>query len=284
MKFLACLLTLSAQTERVIDVYRDHWSNKEISSFQGERSSFGVDTTKAKTTVPWRRCSITNGAIYKKKVGQQLHPTPIQIQCAPGFTLRTKEGEEYNRSNVVCKARRVVPEGLKCAKNPDPPVEVPKWKPGCPEPYIEDMKYNVIDKFNRNGKFGYVYELTTPVKFAKFSIAFEYPDGMTGGNFQTWNLRFYNFYKQYVLFHPKLQQVEGDNPQKHVIVLENMDFDSTPKFHLFDRIVTQHSCFTTEASGRSIADWFVPTRRFNKKEDVSKVRVDRIQGWVLPRN
>ena len=38
-----------------------------MSSFQGERSSFGVDTTKAKTTVPWRRCSIANGAIYKKK-------------------------------------------------------------------------------------------------------------------------------------------------------------------------------------------------------------------------
>ena len=52
-----------------------------------------------------------------KKVGQQLHPTPIQIQCAPGFTLRTKDGDEYNRSNIVCKARRVVPEGLKCAKS-----------------------------------------------------------------------------------------------------------------------------------------------------------------------
>ena len=51
------------------------------------------------------------------KVGQQLHPTPIQIQCAPGFTLRSKDGEEYNRSNIVCKARRVVPEGLKCAKS-----------------------------------------------------------------------------------------------------------------------------------------------------------------------
>jgi len=107
---------------------------------------------------------------------------------------------------------------------------------------------------------------------------------MIGGNFQTWNLRFYNFYKQYVLFHPKTPKVEGDNAQKHVIVLENMDFDSTPKFHLFDRIVTQHSCFSNEASGRSVTDWFVPTRRFNKKEDVSKVRVDRIQGWVLPRN
>ena len=44
---------------------------------------------------------------------------------------------------------------------------MPKWKPGCPEPYIEDMKYNVIDKFFRNGKFGYVFELTTPVKFSK---------------------------------------------------------------------------------------------------------------------
>ena len=122
------------------------------------------------------------------------------------------------------------------------------------------------------------------LKTIKFSIAFEYPEGMIGGNFQTWNLRFYNFYKQYVLFHPKNPKVEGDNAQKHVIVLENMDFDSTPKFHLFDRIVTQHSCFSNEASGRSVTDWFVPTRRFNKKEDVSKVRVDRIQGWVLPRN
>lgn len=122
------------------------------------------------------------------------------------------------------------------------------------------------------------------LKTKKFSIAFEYPEGMIGGNFQTWNLRFYNFYKQYVLFHPKTPKVDGDNAQKHVIVLENMDFDSTPKFHLFDRIVTQHSCFSNEASGRSVTDWFVPTRRFNKKEDVSKVRVDRIQGWVLPRN
>ena len=59
---------------------------------------------------------------------------------------------------------------LKNDKNfldPDPPVEVPKWKPGCPKPYIEDMNYNVIDKFYRHGKFGYVFELTTPVKFDK---------------------------------------------------------------------------------------------------------------------
>ena len=56
-------------------------------------------------------------------------------------------------------------------------MEVPKWKPGCPEPYIEDMKYNVIDKFYRNGKFGYVFELTTPVKFSK-------------AGFQAINLRF----------------------------------------------------------------------------------------------
>ena len=55
----------------------------------------------------------------------------------------------------------------KTSLDPEPPVEVPKWKPGCPEPYIEDMKYNVIDKFFRNGKFGYVFELTTPVKFSK---------------------------------------------------------------------------------------------------------------------
>ena len=67
---------------------------------------------------------------------------------------------------------------IKTSLDPEPPVEVPKWKPGCPEPYIEDMKYNVIDKFFRNGKFGYVFELTTPVKFSK-------------AGFQTVNLRIF---------------------------------------------------------------------------------------------
>ena len=99
------------------------------------------------------------------------------------------------------------------------------------------MNFNVIEHFTRNGKFGFVFEITTPQKLNEFSIALEYPLGSTGANFQTWNLEFFGFYSDFVVFHSKKFKTQGDNEQKHVIVMEGQNINDIPKFHLFDDII-----------------------------------------------
>ena len=99
------------------------------------------------------------------------------------------------------------------------------------------MNFNVIEHFTKGGKFGFVFEITTPQKVEHFSIALEYPLGSTGANFQTWNLEYFGFYYEYVVFHSKHFKPLADNQQKHVIVMEGQNIKDVPKFHLFDKII-----------------------------------------------
>lgn len=59
-----------------------------------------------------------------------------------------------------------------------------------------------------------------------YSIVHEYPDGVFGANFQTWNLNYFGFYEKFVLFHSKKPLAPGDDQNKHVIVIENMEADA----------------------------------------------------------
>ena len=99
------------------------------------------------------------------------------------------------------------------------------------------MNFNVIEHFKKSQKYGFVFEITTPLKLEKFSIALEYPLGSTGAHFQTWNLEFFGFYRDYVVLHSKKIKTENDNQQKHVIVMEGQNIQDIPKFHLFDEII-----------------------------------------------
>ena len=101
------------------------------------------------------------------------------------------------------------------------------------------MNFQVLDHFYRSSKYGFVFEITTPQKVNAFSIALEYPPGSTNSNLQTWNLEYYGFYDDYVLFHSRKEALRtpGDNHQKHVIVMDGLDTNALPKFHLFDRVI-----------------------------------------------
>ena len=179
--------------------------------------------------------------------GEIRHPTPVMVRCLPGYELRKGDQEEkYTRSNILCKAGQLhyyhgtkdyrIASDLQCVKLPPP--EGPKW-PGtaaCPNP-IDDIKYEIIDTFIKSGKYGFVYELSIPAKLNRYSIAMEYPDREPSVNIQTWTLNYFGFYSQYVVFHPKSEQVEEDDHRKFVIVLEGLKDLEKPEFHLFDKVI-----------------------------------------------
>jgi len=64
-----------------------------------------------------------------------------------------------------------------------------------------------------------------------FSVAFQYPSGSTGANLQTWNLNYFNFYPDFVLFHSQkaYKNHENDDPNKTVVLVENIDSDEIRK-------------------------------------------------------
>ena len=80
----------------------------------------GSDPTKGLggQVVIWKRCSISNGTVYKRRSGQAIHPTPVSISCAPGFTLKDRDGKRFKSKEgaIVCKARQIQPTGLKCVQ------------------------------------------------------------------------------------------------------------------------------------------------------------------------
>ena len=65
----------------------------------------------------------------------------------------------------------------------------------------------------------------------EFSIAFQYPSGSTGANLQTWNLNYFNFYPDFVLFHSQkaARNHENDDPNRTVLLVENLDSDEMRK-------------------------------------------------------
>ena len=103
----------------------DHWKNQETELGNFTRSSQGTEDGGSELDLKgsiaiWKRCSIANGTVYKRRAGQQIHPTPVQISCAPGFTLKDREGKKFKAAktgSIVCKARQIQPTGLRCIRS-----------------------------------------------------------------------------------------------------------------------------------------------------------------------
>ena len=145
-----------------------------------------------------------------------------------------------------------------------------------------------------------------------FSVAFQYPSGSTGANIQTWNLNYFNFFPDFVLFHSQKasRNHENDDPNKTVLLVENLDSDemrTSPfffskfhkyflaRFHLFEGHLNRHECFRNIET-RAYSKWwaifweifikrkfrFVETRKFPTKESIRSVSVNRVTGQVLP--
>ena len=91
----------------------------------------------------------------------------------------------------------------------------------------------VLDAFVRHKRFGFVFLLEVPSEYPSYSIVHEYPTGVFGANFQTWNLNYFGFYEKFVLFHKRHVVAPGDDANKHVIVIENMDNNNMRKFISF---------------------------------------------------
>lgn len=90
------------------------------------------------------------------------------------------------------------------------------------------MNVTVMDKFVKGGNFGFVFQLQVPSDFTYYSILIEYPQGVFGANFQTWNLNYFGFYEQYVMLHakPTTQAIKGDDRFQHSLVMENVEIDA----------------------------------------------------------
>ena len=128
MKFLTTILGMSVANQSMLpyhrQAYEEHWekqgSNLTRSGLGETADQTTADLDLKGSIVVWRRCSIANGTVYKRRAGQSIHPTPVQISCAPGFTLKDRDGKKFKSAktnSIVCKARQIQPTGLKCVQS-----------------------------------------------------------------------------------------------------------------------------------------------------------------------
>ncbi|CBY35533.1 unnamed protein product [Oikopleura dioica] len=287
--FLICTTRANRKRFRlkVKSTYEEFWARENPQSvgntddstskkFFDRTLGAGIDRTRR----IYKRCSIKYGLVYAIKPGFAEHPKPVDVVCSPGYKLVKASNERLYDGDIVCQQREIVPE-LKCKKKEKKPS--PQWKPTCPQPIKDGVNVTVVDMFKMNGqKTGYVFRLDTKMN-EDFSVAFQYPSGSTGANLQTWNLNYFNFYPDFVLFHSQkaYKNHENDDPNKTVVLVENIDSDEIPRFHLFEGHLNRHECFRNIET-RAYSKWFIKTRKFPTAESIRSVSVNRVTGQVLP--
>ncbi|CAG5110455.1 Oidioi.mRNA.OKI2018_I69.chr2.g4856.t1.cds [Oikopleura dioica] len=284
MRFFSSLLIAFASSNRVKQTYESFWASENPQTVAEDAGKQFFDRTLGtgidRSRKIYKRCSIRYGLVYAIQPGVPEHPKPVDVVCSPGYKLVLASTDRNYSGDLVCQQRKLVP-AVKCKKKEKNPR--PEWKPNCPQPIKDGINVTVVDMFNQNqGKTGYVFRLDTQMN-GEYSVAFQYPSGSTGANFQTWNLDFFNFYPDFVLFHSQRpwKNHEKDDPNKTVILVENLDSDEMPRFHLFEGNLNRHECFRNIET-RAYSKWFIETRKFPTRESIRSVSVNRVTGQVLP--
>ena len=140
-------------------------------------------------------------------------------------------------------------------------------KKGCPQPIDGVLDIEVIDQFHRYNTFGYgvkinVDQSKNPQKDKKYSIALNlrsirfvishFASGHPGlirlkipgfdrkyfsnqkrtGNYQVWNVNYWNFYPNYVVFQSKLgtYQTDLNDENSFLLIAENQSTSDIRKF------------------------------------------------------
>lgn len=125
------------------------------------------------------------------------------------------------------------------------------------------------------------------------------------GNYQTWNLQYWNFYENFVVFQSKSAATSTDiNDENSVLLVgENQRTSEIRKSATFDLFVEMmfsaeilffgsvnvpHWCFRDSKMSRShnltVDDWFKQSKRVKQLEDVVSVRTKGgrpvgVRGW-----
>ena len=89
-----------------------------------------------------------------------------------------------------------------------------------------------------------------------YSILMRFSDKVKNGNFQLWNMRFFNFYNGgfEVLLHSKPWRTDLAMPTSVAFLVEGLNVNEYPELLFFDNRQTQHRCFrkATQRSTRTM--------------------------------
>jgi len=270
----------------------------------------------------WKKCkkNFTNGTLDKNNKSDE-----ISVACDNGYELELPNGDSVPstvkfeceqgsiKPNVVCvkdnnnneqttttTTRATLPTVVTPTKYTTRTVrptsfstkwngKFPIW---CAQPVQNVLSVEVLDKFQRYNRFGYVVRINidqqaNPTPGSPFSILLDLSSVSQGsqGHFQTWNVQFWGFYKNFVLFQTKALRDQSDiyEPDSFVIVGENFVTADIPEFHFLPGVNHKHGCFQTErmrTSHSNTTEWFEKTRRLTNKGDVTSVKFDTETGVV----
>ena len=132
-----------------------------------------------------------------------------------------------------------MPDGDVCtATRPD---WLSPWvvRPGCQEPAVHCMEvmdaWKMIKRISNSGqktfRYGFAAMITVP-EVPGWSIMLQFPKG-TNGNFQLWNARFFNFYRDGnsldVLIQKKWWDTDTSGKNSFTIIAEQLNTDKLRK-------------------------------------------------------
>jgi len=137
---------------------------------------------------------------------------------------------------------------LPCKHNDD----VLEWttRRGCVEPTC-GAKLGIVDawQFKKKKSYGFVGKIKVPeavVDSGKaFSVLIRFSKKVTKGNFQLWNMKFWNFYNGgfEILLHSKWWNTDRHDPYSVAFVAENLDSDEYPELIFWQYREKRHQCF-----------------------------------------
>jgi len=149
---------------------------------------------------------------------------------------------EYNADNAIA-----------CSHN----TNVQPWVtyPGCNEPIDCAAKLEIVDSWKiGNGKkrpirFGFVGKIIPPADYINqnkpFSVLIRFSSQITMGNFQMWNMKFWNFYNggYEILIHSKEWNSDKTDPYSISFVAEGLNANEFPELLFWDQRQRRHHCF-----------------------------------------
>jgi len=123
---------------------------------------------------------------------------------------------------------------------------------GCLEPTC-GAKLGIVDAWQfsvkKKANYGFVGKIKVPEEVIDsgkaFSVLIRFPKKVTRGNFQLWNMKFWNFYNGgfEVLLHSKWWNTDRHDPYSVAFVAENLNADDYPELLFWEYREKRHQCF-----------------------------------------
>jgi len=261
------------------------------------------ENAKKVTRGAWKKCKnlLANGIVSKIP---DNNGALVEVECNAGYDLFVDGVRiEAGRSEIGC-SNEGFSENVVCLKNNDPAPTTTTtttaasrttrtpWNgvfpARCAQPEDGAVQVSVIDRFKRNGKFGFVMNIFTTWT-SEYSILLRFSNSPGGANFQTWNLAYWGFYlPDFILFHSKANYADNDfdDPKQFVLVAENMNTSEIPEVMLLNGHNHAHTCFR-QGFERTSSEQQHLSETINELTTSVKLRsngksVKKAKGWKSP--